>query len=80
MGGTQFWSALFFLLLTVGAFTSTISLAEVSIAFMQCKFGLSRTKAVFAVICPLFVLSSICSLSVGLEFVHNLRDDDFRLP
>ena len=30
MGWTQFWSALFFLLLAVGAFTSTISLAEVS--------------------------------------------------
>lgn len=65
MGWTEFWSALFFLLLTVGAFTSTISLAEVSIAFMQCRFHLSRKTAVIAVILPLFLLSSICSLSVG---------------
>lgn len=65
MGGTQFWSALFFLLLTVGAFTSTISLAEVSVAFLECRFKVSRTRAVIYVIAPLFVLSTICSLSVG---------------
>lgn len=65
MGSTQVWSALFFLLLSVGAFTSTISLAEVSVAFLECRFSFSRTKAVLTVILPLFVLSSICSLSVG---------------
>lgn len=65
MGGTLFWSSLFFLLLSVAAFTSTISLAEVSVAFMQCHFKMSRIKACFTVILPLFVLSSICSLSVG---------------
>ena len=65
MGWTQFWSALFFLLLAVGAFTSTISLAEGSVAFMECRFKMSRVKAVISVIAPLFVLSSICSLSVG---------------
>lgn len=65
MGHTQIWSALFFLLLAVGAFTSTISLAEVSVAFLECRFGFGRTKAVLAVILPLFVLSSVCSLSVG---------------
>jgi len=65
MGWTRFWSSLFFLLLSVGAFTSTISLAEVSIAFMERHFRLSRKKAVFSVITPLFILSSICSLSVG---------------
>ena len=65
MGHTQIWSALFFLLLAVGAFTSTISLAEVSVAFLECRFGFGRTKAVLAVILPLFILSSVCSLSVG---------------
>ena len=63
MGGTQFWSTLFFLLLTVAAFTSTISLAEVSVAFMECHFKFSRIKACVAVILPLILLSSICSLS-----------------
>ncbi|MDE5651134.1 MAG: sodium-dependent transporter [Duncaniella sp.] len=65
MGGTLFWSSLFFLLLSVAAFTSTISLAEVSVAFMQCHFKMSRIKACLTVIAPLFLLSSICSLSIG---------------
>ena len=65
MGGTLFWSSLFFLLLSVAAFTSTISLAEVSVAFMECHFGMSRRRAVVTVVSPLFILSSVCSLSVG---------------
>lgn len=65
MGGTQFWSTLFFLLLSVAAFTSTISLAEVSVAYMECHFRMSRKRAVVTVVTPLFILSSICSLSVG---------------
>ncbi|ROS90406.1 sodium-dependent transporter [uncultured Duncaniella sp.] len=65
MGGTLFWSTLFFLLLSVAAFTSTISLAEVSVAFMECHFRMSRKHAVVTVVTPLFLLSSICSLSVG---------------
>ncbi|WP_289732768.1 sodium-dependent transporter [uncultured Duncaniella sp.] len=65
MGGTLFWSTLFFLLLSVAAFTSTISLAEVSVAFMECHFRMSRKCAVVTVVTPLFLLSSICSLSVG---------------
>lgn len=65
MSGTQFWSILFFLLLTVAAFTSTISLAEVSVAFMQDRFGMRRRNACAAVILPLFLLSTVCSLSVG---------------
>lgn len=65
MGGTRIWSSLFFLILTVAAFTSTISLSEVSVSFMQNRIGLSRAKAVLSVMLPLLILSSICSLSVG---------------
>ncbi|MEZ3590808.1 MAG: sodium-dependent transporter [Muribaculaceae bacterium] len=65
MSGTQFWSILFFLLLTVAAFTSTISLAEVSVAFLQDRAHMRRRSACVAVILPLFVLSTVCSLSVG---------------
>lgn len=65
MSGTQFWSILFFLLLTVAAFTSTISLAEVSVAFLQDRAHMRRRRACVAVILPLFVLSTVCSLSVG---------------
>lgn len=62
---TRLWSALFFLLLSVAAFTSTISLAEVSVSFCKTRFGLSRTRACLLTCLPLFLLSTVCSLSVG---------------
>lgn len=62
---TQLWSTLFFFFLMVAALTSTISIAEVSIAFMQDRFKMSRIKACVIVIAPLFLLSSLCSLSQG---------------
>lgn len=65
MGWTQFWSSLFFLLLTVAAFTSTISLAEVSVSFVMSRLKISRTKACLLVMLPLIPLSTVCSLSVG---------------
>lgn len=65
MNMTILWSILFFLLLTVAALTSTISIAEVSVAFIRDRFGLSRWKACLIVILPLFALSAICSLSMG---------------
>lgn len=64
MAGTQWWSALFFLLLGVAALTSTISIAEVSIKFVEDRFKTSRKKACFIVILPLFITSSVCSLSL----------------
>lgn len=63
---TQLWSSLFFLLLMVAALTSTISLAEVSIAFMQDRFGMNRSRACLWVMLPLLLLSSVCSLSQGM--------------
>lgn len=57
------WSALFFLLLFVAALTSTISISEVPIAMLQDRAGMSRRAAVFTVMLPLLVLSSVCALS-----------------
>ena len=62
---TRFWSALFFLLLLVAAVTSTIALAEVSIAFVSEKFRKGRKTSCFIVMTPLIALSSVCSLSQG---------------
>ncbi|MDE6266689.1 MAG: sodium-dependent transporter [Muribaculaceae bacterium] len=61
----QLWSTLFFLLLLVAAISSTISIAEVTVMFSQEHFRVSRTKACCIVLLPLFVLSTICSLSQG---------------
>lgn len=65
MGAPSLWSSLFFLLLTVAAFTSTISLAEVSVAFVGQRLKCRRRTACLIVVLPLLVLSPVCSLSVG---------------
>ncbi len=59
------WSALFFLLLLVAAITSTVSLAEVSIAFLVDRFGMGRRNAVLTALLPMLALSPVCALSMG---------------
>ena len=65
MPATQVWSSIFFLLLTVAALTSTISIAEVTIAFLSDRFRIKRIKACLLTLLPLFLFSSLCSLSQG---------------
>ncbi len=65
IGGTRIWSILFFMLLSVAAITSTISLAEVTIFSIQSRFKKSRKMACIIAIVPLFLTSSLCSLSQG---------------
>lgn len=65
MAGAQWWSSLFFLLLSVAALTSTISIAEVAIAFVHDRFKISRSKACFIVLVPMFLFSALCSVSLG---------------
>lgn len=65
MPGGRVWSILFFTLLLVAALTSTISLSEVSILFVQKRFKRSRLSATLIMMCPLFLLSALCSLSFG---------------
>lgn len=62
---TQIWSILFFMLLLVAALTSTISIAEVSIRFFQDRLKMRRAAATAAVLAPLLVFSTLCSLSLG---------------
>lgn len=65
MPATRLWSSLFFTLLFVAALTSTISLAEVSVAWVQERFRKKRITACIIVLAPLFILSTLCSLSFG---------------
>ena len=62
---SAFWSVMFFTLLTVAALTSTISIAEVSVAFVRDRIGLRRRYACLIVLLPLLVFSSLCSLSLN---------------
>lgn len=66
MPGTEVWSALFFLLLLVAALTSCISIAEVTVAFFQDRLKLTRRWASCLVMLPLFIFSTLCSLSQGV--------------
>ena len=65
MPGSAVWASLFFALLAVAALTSTVSIAEVPIAFLCNRFKWSRRKACLVVLLPMFVLSGICALSHG---------------
>lgn len=62
---TQLWSIIFFLLLFIAAITSTVSILEVSILFLQERLKFPRKKAVLTVVFPLFIISFLCSLSQG---------------
>lgn len=62
----QLWSSLFFILLSVAALTSSISIAEVSIAYFSGHFKMKRIPATCAVLLPLVLLSSLSSLSNGM--------------
>ncbi len=70
---TQLWSILFFLLLFVAALTSTISIAEVSVAFVGDRFGYSRFKSSMIVLLPVFVFSTLCAkYSDFFNFLDNV--------
>lgn len=65
MGAERLWASLFFLLLAVAAITSTISIAEVSVAFVRDRLKMSRRGACLLVMAPIIVTSTLCSLSLG---------------
>ncbi len=62
----QLWSTLFFILLSVAALTSSISIAEVSIAYFSGHFKMKRIPATALVMVPLLFLSALSSLSNGV--------------
>lgn len=64
--GSLFWSVLFFILLSVAALTSTISLCEVGVAYLHEEFGITRKKATRILIAFCIVSSTLCSLSFGV--------------
>lgn len=61
---TALWSSLFFLTLSVAAITSTISIAEVSVAFFEDRFRMTRAKACLSVLLPTVLFSTLCSRSL----------------
>ena len=60
------WSFVFFILLALAALTSTISLHEVSTAYIHEEYHISRGKAVWIVSIGVGIVGAICSLSFGV--------------
>lgn len=65
MPGAYIWSILFFLLLSIAALTSTISLCEVATAYLHEEFHLSRKRATQVLMGIVFITGTLCSLSFG---------------
>ncbi|MDE6033919.1 MAG: sodium-dependent transporter [Muribaculaceae bacterium] len=77
---TWLWSSLFFLLLAIAALTSTVSIAEVVIRCVQDRLKLSRRAACYWVMVPILVLSSVCSLSMGMFNFLDFLTAEILLP
>ncbi len=65
MTGGYLWCILFFLLIAVAALTSTISIYEPPVAWLQEEFHMSRRRAIFITVVVTWVLGVACSLSMG---------------
>jgi len=63
--GGALWSTLFFFLLFMASITSTISMSEISIAWLVEEKHLSRKKATAILIATAMVLGGLCALSFG---------------
>lgn len=64
--GGQFWAVLFFILLSVAAMTSIISLLEVVVAYVTEEFKLKRKPVTIVVALAVMIFSTMSSLSFGL--------------
>lgn len=66
------WSFVFFVLLALAALTSTISLHEVSTAYVHEEYHISRKKAAIIVSVGVTILGILCSLSMGVLSSYTL--------
>ncbi|MDE6089573.1 MAG: sodium-dependent transporter [Duncaniella sp.] len=65
MPGSMMWSVLFFILLFLASLSSTISMSEITIAYMTDEYGFSRRRATAYNIGVAMLLGSVCALSFG---------------
>ncbi len=64
MAGGYFWSLMFFILLSVAALTSTISVLEVVVAFFSEELNLNRKQATVIASIAITLLGVFCTLSL----------------
>lgn len=66
MSGGLWWSTLFFLLLFLASLTSTISMAEITTAYFEEEFRMSRRASTALTIGIAMCLGTLCALSFGI--------------
>ncbi len=66
MPGGYIFSILFFILLSVAALTSSISILEVVVAYFKEEFKWERKKSVIVATVLISILGVLCSLSMGI--------------
>jgi NSS family neurotransmitter:Na+ symporter len=65
MPGGSIFAVVFFLLISVAALTSTISVLEVVVAYLKQEFNMSRLKATILGTVSISILGVFCTLSFG---------------
>lgn len=65
MSGGYIWSVIFFVLIALAALTSTISMYEVPVSYLQEEFKISRRRAIVYSCLFTWCLAIACSLSLG---------------
>ena len=65
MPAGSLWGTLFFILLTVAALTSSISMLEVIVAYITQELNISRVKSVVLSISVIGIFGVLCTLSYG---------------
>ena len=72
MPGGAIFSFLFFVLLTVAALTSSISILEVVVAYFKEEFNLGRRASTILAVILITLLGIVCSLSMGVLSPYTL--------
>ena len=66
MPGAYIWGVLFFLLLIFASLTSTISISEITIAFLIEERNMSRNRATLCCAMPVLVIATLSALSFNV--------------
>jgi NSS family neurotransmitter:Na+ symporter len=74
MPGGYIFSILFFILLTVAALTSSISILEVVVAYFKEEFNMGRKSSTVLATILISILGILCSLSMGVLNIFDLMD------
>ncbi|MDO5523806.1 MAG: sodium-dependent transporter [Bacteroidia bacterium] len=80
MQGSIIWSAIFFLLLSVAALTSTISLMEVVTVYIHEEYRMSRREALLLVVIGVLVLGTVSAVSLPFFNLLDMASAKFMLP